>query len=215
MEGFRFGVAESVTKPFRILHTPFFFFLFFPFFSFFSRQPCEYPESNPQKLPSPWLPLSRLKNLTTTSMYVLPLPCTSPGCRASRLTYPCILRLAIEHPKQGMQSQLIFVTSRRSSELIRFFLDHSRARFRLVSYCIVFGAFRLPQTPAVLFAKNCTNPFSSQTSHLILRRLRALGVFAELLPCTTKVAELSWKPKGIIFSGGAKSLDEWFAPRSD
>ncbi|KAL2671163.1 hypothetical protein Neosp_013737 [[Neocosmospora] mangrovei] len=43
--------------------------------------------------------------------------------------------------------------------------------------------------------------FGSQTSHLILRRLRALGVFAELLPCTTKVAELSWKPKGIIFSG--------------
>lgn len=43
MEGFRFGVAESVTKPFRILHIPFFFFLFFPFFSFCSRQPREYP----------------------------------------------------------------------------------------------------------------------------------------------------------------------------
>ncbi|VUC30096.1 unnamed protein product [Clonostachys rosea] len=43
--------------------------------------------------------------------------------------------------------------------------------------------------------------FGSQTSHLILRRLRALGVFAELLPCTTKVTELSWKPKGVIFSG--------------
>ncbi|KAM0444217.1 hypothetical protein ACHAQK_002975, partial [Fusarium lateritium] len=48
--------------------------------------------------------------------------------------------------------------------------------------------------------------FGSQTSHLILRRLRALGVFAELLPCTTKVTELSWKPKGIIFSGGVNSF---------
>ncbi|KAK3181820.1 GMP synthase (glutamine-hydrolyzing) [Lecanicillium sp. MT-2017a] len=44
--------------------------------------------------------------------------------------------------------------------------------------------------------------FGSQTSHLILRRLRALGVFAELLPCTTKISDLSWKPKGIVFSGG-------------
>ncbi|KAH8159045.1 hypothetical protein CIB48_g9205 [Xylaria polymorpha] len=49
--------------------------------------------------------------------------------------------------------------------------------------------------------------FGSQTSHLILRRLRALGVFAELLPCTTKVADLPWKPKGIVFSGGMKSLN--------
>ncbi|GAB1218264.1 GMP synthase (glutamine-hydrolyzing) [Aspergillus terreus] len=45
------------------------------------------------------------------------------------------------------------------------------------------------------------NNFDSQTSHLILRRLRALGVFAELLPCTTKIADLTWKPKGIVFSG--------------
>ncbi|EFY88204.1 GMP synthase [Metarhizium acridum CQMa 102] len=52
--------------------------------------------------------------------------------------------------------------------------------------------------------------FGSQTSHLILRRLRALGVFAELLSCTTKVAELPWKPKGNIFSGGVKSLDVCF-----
>ncbi|RMJ17402.1 GMP synthase [glutamine-hydrolyzing] [Fusarium kuroshium] len=55
--------------------------------------------------------------------------------------------------------------------------------------------------------------FGSQTSHLILRRLRALGVFAELLPCTTKVAELSWKPKGIIFSGGPSSVFEEGSPR--
>ncbi|KFG85976.1 GMP synthase [Metarhizium anisopliae] len=54
--------------------------------------------------------------------------------------------------------------------------------------------------------------FGSQTSHLILRRIRALGVFAELLPCTTKVAELPWKPKGIIFSGGVKCLD-WYLVR--
>ncbi|CAJ0550465.1 Ff.00g103950.m01.CDS01 [Fusarium sp. VM40] len=57
--------------------------------------------------------------------------------------------------------------------------------------------------------------FGSQTSHLILRRLRALGVFAELLPCTTKVTELSWKPKGIIFSGGPSSVYDEGSPHVD
>lgn len=44
--------------------------------------------------------------------------------------------------------------------------------------------------------------FGSQTSHLILRRLRALSIYAEMLPCTTKLADLTWKPKGVILSGG-------------
>jgi len=44
--------------------------------------------------------------------------------------------------------------------------------------------------------------FGSQTSHLILRRLRGLSIYAEMLPCTTKLADLTWKPKGIILSGG-------------
>lgn len=52
---------------------------------------------------------------------------------------------------------------------------------------------------------NADSLSKSQTSHLILRRLRAIGVFAELLPCTTKIADLTWKPKGIVFSGGMKS----------
>ncbi|KAI5923550.1 GMP synthase [Camillea tinctor] len=57
--------------------------------------------------------------------------------------------------------------------------------------------------------------FGSQTSHLILRRLRALGVFAELLPCTTKVTDLSWKPKGIVFSGGPSSVYDEGSPHVD
>ncbi|EON98839.1 putative gmp synthase protein [Phaeoacremonium minimum UCRPA7] len=57
--------------------------------------------------------------------------------------------------------------------------------------------------------------FGSQTSHLILRRLRALGVFAELLPCTTKVNDLTWKPKGIVFSGGPSSVYDDGAPHVD
>ncbi|KAK8140376.1 GMP synthase [Apiospora sp. TS-2023a] len=57
--------------------------------------------------------------------------------------------------------------------------------------------------------------FGSQTSHLILRRLRALGVFAELLPCNTKIDELTWKPKGIVFSGGPASVYDEVSPHVD
>ncbi|KAJ6128207.1 hypothetical protein N7471_009424 [Penicillium samsonianum] len=57
--------------------------------------------------------------------------------------------------------------------------------------------------------------FGSQTSHLILRRLRAIGVFAELLPCTTKIADLTWKPKGIVFSGGPSSVYDDGSPHVD
>ncbi|KAJ5817965.1 GMP synthase [Penicillium robsamsonii] len=57
--------------------------------------------------------------------------------------------------------------------------------------------------------------FGSQTSHLILRRLRSLGVFAELLPCTTKIADLTWKPKGIVFSGGPSSVYDEGSPHVD
>lgn len=57
--------------------------------------------------------------------------------------------------------------------------------------------------------------FGSQYSHLITRRLRELNVYSELLPCTQKISELSWKPKGIIFSGGPYGVYEEDAPHAD
>lgn len=55
----------------------------------------------------------------------------------------------------------------------------------------------------------------SQYSHLITRRLRELNVYSEMLPCTQKLAELNWKPKGVILSGGPYSVYEKDAPHAD
>ncbi|KAK9446453.1 uncharacterized protein V1518DRAFT_423992 [Limtongia smithiae] len=57
--------------------------------------------------------------------------------------------------------------------------------------------------------------FGSQYSHLIARRLRELHVYAEMLPCTQKIAELTWKPKGVIFSGSPYSVYAADAPHVD
>ncbi|CAG89193.1 DEHA2F11110p [Debaryomyces hansenii CBS767] len=57
--------------------------------------------------------------------------------------------------------------------------------------------------------------FGSQYSHLITRRLREFNVYAEMLPCTQKISELTWKPKGIILSGGPYSVYEDGSPHVD
>lgn len=57
--------------------------------------------------------------------------------------------------------------------------------------------------------------FGSQYSHLIIRRLREFNVYAEMLPCTQKISELSWKPKGVILSGGPYSVYEEGSPHVD
>ncbi|SPC62609.1 probable GUA1 - GMP synthase (glutamine-hydrolyzing) [Ustilago sp. UG-2017b] len=57
--------------------------------------------------------------------------------------------------------------------------------------------------------------FGSQYSHLITRRCRELNVYCEMLPCTQKVKDLDWKPKGIILSGSPYSVYDEVAPRVD
>lgn len=57
--------------------------------------------------------------------------------------------------------------------------------------------------------------FGSQYSHLIARRCRELNVYCEMLPCTQKIAELDWKPKGVILSGSPFSVYDDVAPRVD
>eukprot|EP00160_Parvularia_atlantis_P015517 Unigene4464_Nuclearia_a/m.13639 Unigene4464_Nuclearia_a/g.13639 ORF Unigene4464_Nuclearia_a/g.13639 Unigene4464_Nuclearia_a/m.13639 type:complete len:525 (-) Unigene4464_Nuclearia_a:55-1629(-) len=56
--------------------------------------------------------------------------------------------------------------------------------------------------------------FGSQFSHLITRRVRELGVYCELHPCTVKLADVPFKPKGVILSGGPSSVYEKDAPRA-
>ncbi|KAE8447706.1 GMP synthase (glutamine-hydrolyzing) [Mollisiaceae sp. DMI_Dod_QoI] len=69
--------------------------------------------------------------------------------------------------------------------------------------------------PHKTFDTILTLDFGSQYTHLITRRLRELNVYSEMLPCTQKLADLSWKPKGIILSGGPYSVYEEDAPHVD
>ncbi len=73
----------------------------------------------------------------------------------------------------------------------------------------------VPQAPHQTFDSILVLDFGSQTSQLITRRLRELHVYSELLPCTQKLSELSWKPKGVILSGGPYSVYEDGAPHVD
>jgi GMP synthase (glutamine-hydrolysing) len=40
--------------------------------------------------------------------------------------------------------------------------------------------------------------FGSQYSHLITRRIREFDVYCEMLPCTQKIKELQFEPRGIV-----------------
>ncbi|KMU86034.1 GMP synthase [Coccidioides immitis H538.4] len=44
---------------------------------------------------------------------------------------------------------------------------------------------------------------------------RELNVYSEMVPCTQRLADLTWKPKGVILSGGPYSVYEQDAPHVD
>lgn len=73
----------------------------------------------------------------------------------------------------------------------------------------------LPQEPKKVFDTILVLDFGSQYTHLITRRMRELNIYCEMLPCTQKIAELDFKPKGIILSGGPYSVYEEGAPHAD
>ncbi len=58
--------------------------------------------------------------------------------------------------------------------------------------------------------------FGSQYTQLIARRLRELGVYCEIHPCTMKADALrAFAPKGIVLSGGPASVLAEGSPRAD
>ncbi|KAF8145744.1 GMP synthase [Mycena galopus ATCC 62051] len=57
--------------------------------------------------------------------------------------------------------------------------------------------------------------FGSQYSHLITRRCREHNVYAELMPCTTQMKDVKFKPKGIILSGSPYSVYDEISPHAD
>ncbi|TKA57266.1 GMP synthase [glutamine-hydrolyzing] [Cryomyces minteri] len=65
----------------------------------------------------------------------------------------------------------------------------------------------LPYEPHKTFDTILVLDFGSQYTHLITRRLRELNIYSEMLRCDQKLAELSWKPKGVILSGALFELN--------
>ncbi|KAG1772222.1 hypothetical protein EV702DRAFT_1181328 [Suillus placidus] len=57
--------------------------------------------------------------------------------------------------------------------------------------------------------------FGLQYSHLITRRYRELNVYEELMPSTSKLADLKFKHNGIILSGPPYSVYDDDAPHAD
>jgi GMP synthase (glutamine-hydrolysing) len=59
--------------------------------------------------------------------------------------------------------------------------------------------------------------FGSQYNQLIVRRIRELGVYSELVPHTISLDQIKNDPaiKGIIFSGGPNSVYAHNAPKID
>ena len=56
--------------------------------------------------------------------------------------------------------------------------------------------------------------FGSQYTQLIARRIRELGVYCEILPCTVKLQQIKeFKPKGVILSGSPFSIHQKSAPK--
>jgi GMP synthase (glutamine-hydrolysing) len=58
--------------------------------------------------------------------------------------------------------------------------------------------------------------FGSQYTQLIARRLRELGVYCEIHPCTAPAAQVrAFRPRGIVLSGGPASVLAEGSPRCD
>ncbi len=58
--------------------------------------------------------------------------------------------------------------------------------------------------------------FGSQYTQLIARRLRELGVYCEIQPCTMKAEAIrAWRPRGVVLSGGPASVLAEGSPRPD
>jgi GMP synthase (glutamine-hydrolysing) len=102
-----------------------------------------------------------------------------------------------------------------SSLFFFFFSTFFHTSFALAEEFIMATDHSDPVPPHKMFDTILTLDFGSQYTHLITRRLRELNVYSEMLPCTTKIADLPFKPTGIILSGGPYSVYEEGAPHVD
>lgn len=149
---------------------------------FSSRTHAHQPRSHPYVAAtnqSRWAPKLTPMRLTTTSTSV------TSSCPASA---PLLYLSSDNCPIRSLTERRV---PYRRARLICVVLDH-----------LGVGLWQ-PNKSYVPRSRSKVLPFPLLTfKDLILRRLRALSVYTEMLPCTTKLADLTWKPKGVILSGG-------------
>jgi len=96
-----------------------------------------------------------------------------------------------------------------------FFLSRRR-EFPLLAWTLIFNTVPTAMTEIHdQFDTILILDFGSQYSHLITRRCREQSVYAELMPCTQKIRDLGWKPKGVILSGSPYSVYDNDSPHVD
>lgn len=121
-----------------------------------------------------------------------------------------LARGVIDSALQGTRRWIFLLDSFLAHSFL-YLLDSSTTSITMAANGEINGV----PPPHTIFDTILVLDFGSQYTHLITRRLRELNIYSEMLPCTQKLSQLTWKPKGVILSGGPYSVYQPDAPHVD